>query len=227
MRCELSIASLTPLSLLVGLISTVQADDQKPPLSPRLAAPLVVEAFPLPQIRLLDGPFRQAQERDKAYLLSLDVDRLLHTFRLNAGLPTDAQPLGGWEEPDGELRGHFAGHYLTACSLMYAATGDARFKTRVDELVAGLAACQQALGSSGYLSAYPETFIDRVEAGRPFGRPITPSTRSTPACLTSTLRPATHRPLKSPATSATGSSNAMDGSPTPRSRPCSPTSTAA
>jgi DUF1680 family protein len=56
------------------------------------------------------------------------------------------------------------GHYLSACALMYASTGDARFKERVDTLAAELAKCQEALGESGYLSAYPESFIDRVEA---------------------------------------------------------------
>ncbi len=118
--------------------------------------------FPLEDVRLLDGPFRHAQELDRAYLLSLDVDRLLHAFRLNAGLPSSAQPLGGWEAPDCELRGHFVGHYLSACALMAASTGDARLKAKGDAVVAGLSACQARLGS-GYLSAYPESFIDRVE----------------------------------------------------------------
>ena len=61
-----------------------------------------------------------------------------------------------------ELKGHFTGHYLSACALMYASTGDERFKARGEQVVAGLAACQRKLGS-GYLSAFPEEFIDRVE----------------------------------------------------------------
>ena len=91
-----------------------------------------VRPFPLTEVRLLDGPFRDAMLRDQAYLLRLDPDRLLHTFRLNAGLPSTATPLGGWEAPDVELRGHSVGHYLSACALMYAATGDERFKARAD-----------------------------------------------------------------------------------------------
>ncbi|MBN1513123.1 MAG: glycoside hydrolase family 127 protein, partial [Phycisphaerae bacterium] len=63
-------------------------------------------------------------------------------------------------------RGHTMGHYLSACALMYASTGDERLKARVDGIVADLAKCQKALGASGYLSAYPESFIDRVEARR-------------------------------------------------------------
>ena len=48
--------------------------------------------FPRADVRLLDGPFRDAQLRDLSYLLQLDPDRLLHTFRLNAGLPLYDQP---------------------------------------------------------------------------------------------------------------------------------------
>lgn len=131
---------------------------QAPPVVPIKALP-----FDLTEVRLLDGPFRHAMELDRQYLLSLEVDRLLHTFRLNAGLPSSAMPLGGWEEPKGELRGHFTGHYLSACALMYASTGDARVKEKGDAVVAGLAECQQKIGT-GYLSAFPEEFFDRVEA---------------------------------------------------------------
>jgi DUF1680 family protein len=104
-------------------------------------------------------------ELDEKYLLALDPDRLLHMFRLNAGLPSSAKPLGGWEAPNVELRGHFTGHYLSACALMYASTGDERFKARSEQVVKGLAECQEKLGS-GYLSAFPEEFIERVEHRR-------------------------------------------------------------
>ena len=116
-------------------------------------------------MRLLEGPFKRAQELDRQYLLRLEVDRLLHTFRLNAGLPSSARPYGGWEAPQCEVRGHFVGHYLSACALMYASTGDERLKQQGAAVVAGLAACQ-ARFPSGYLSAYPEEFIARVEKGQ-------------------------------------------------------------
>ena len=139
------------------------------------AAPVTVEnkvrfklqTFDLRDVRLLDGPFREAMVRDQQYLLSLDADRLLHNFRVNAGLPSTAKPLGGWEAPDVELRGHSVGHYLTACALMFRATGDARFKQRGDVIVFELAKAQRALAARGanvgYLSAFPEELIDRVE----------------------------------------------------------------
>ena len=108
-----------------------------PPVPDKVA--LQAQPFPLQQVRLLDGPFKQARRLDAEYLLSLDPDRLLHNFRVNAELPSSAAPLGGWEAPDVELRGHTVGHYLSALALMYAATGDARFKSRADHMVAELA----------------------------------------------------------------------------------------
>lgn len=130
------------------------------------AAATKAQPFALSDVRLLEGPFKDAQVRDEAYLMALDPDRLLHNFRVNAGLPSSAEPLGNWERPVSELRGHFTGHYLSACALMYASTGDVRFKARADSLVRELAQCQAALGPSGYLSAFPETFFDRLENGQ-------------------------------------------------------------
>jgi uncharacterized protein len=118
--------------------------------------------FPMKQVRLGDGSCKIAMEADRQYLHSLPPDRLLHTFRVNAGLSSSAQPLGGWEAPDCELRGHYAGgHYLSACALMYASSGDEDLKTNADVVVAELGKCQAAL-KSGYLSAFPIEFFDRL-----------------------------------------------------------------
>ncbi len=134
-----------------------------------------VEPFDLKEVRLLDGPFRQAMMRDQDYLLSLEPDRLLHAFRVTAGLPSTAAPYGGWEEPGCEVRGHSLGHYLSACALMYSSTGDARFRQRTETIVAALAKCQEALPSkgfnTGYLAAFPESFFDRVDAQKPVWAP--------------------------------------------------------
>lgn len=133
-------------------------------------AKVALKAYPfdLRQVRLLDGPFRDAMMRGQKYLLSLDADRLLHMFRITAGLSSSAKPYGGWEEPKVELRGHSLGHYLSACALMYSSTGDDRLKARAAGIVAELAKIQQAMQSggfhAGYLSAFPEEFFDRVDA---------------------------------------------------------------
>jgi DUF1680 family protein len=128
------------------------------------AVQIKARPFNLKQVRLLDGPFKDAMERDREYLLGLEPDRLLHNFRVNAGLPSSAEPLGGWEKLDVELRGHTVGHFLSACALMVASTGDEELKDKAGAMVSELAKCQEALGDSGYLSAFPEEFFDRVEA---------------------------------------------------------------
>jgi uncharacterized protein len=149
--------------LLFAAIAQADALVDDPAVKVQPVIPMPVHAFDLRDVRLLDGPFKHAMDLDSAYLLMLDTDRLLRNFRVNAGIPTDAKPLGGWEAPDCELRGHFVGHYLSACSQMYASTGDERFKDRTATIVAALAECQEKLGG-GYLSAFPETFFDRLEA---------------------------------------------------------------
>ncbi|HUT31047.1 MAG TPA: beta-L-arabinofuranosidase domain-containing protein [Sedimentisphaerales bacterium] len=140
-------------SSLEELEKTLASQIPQPSRTPKCSA------FDLKQVRLLDGPFKRAMERDRKYLHELDSDRLLHTFRVTAGLPSSAAPLGGWEKR--ELRGHTMGHYLTACALMYSSTGDEKLKAKADTIVAELAKCQKAFGN-GYLSAYPEEGIKKV-----------------------------------------------------------------
>jgi len=111
-----------------------------------------VELFPLRDVRLLDGPFKQAQENDRKYLLALDPDRLLAPFLREAGLTPKAANYGNWESSG--LDGHIGGHYLSALSLMFAATGDPEIKARLDYLIAELKKCQDALGT-GYIGGVP------------------------------------------------------------------------
>lgn len=130
-------------------------------------APLQVKSFDLKDIRLLPSRFRENMMRDSAWMASIDVNRLLHSFRTNAGVFAGREggymtvkKLGGWESLDCELRGHTAGHLLSAYGLMYAATGSEIFKLKGDSIVNGLASVQEALGN-GYLSAFPEELINR------------------------------------------------------------------
>ena len=124
-----------------------------------------VQLFPLEQVRLLDGPFKAAQEVDRTYILAHDPDRLLAAFRREAGLPPKAQPYGNWESTG--LDGHTAGHYLSALAMMSAATGDAEIKRRLDYMVGELAACQAANGN-GYVGGVPRSrqLWDEVGAGK-------------------------------------------------------------
>jgi len=110
-------------------------------------------AFDIKDVRLLDGsPFKNAMDKDAAYLLVLDPNRLLHRFYKNAGLPTKGDVYGGWESEG--LSGHTLGHYLSACAMMYASTGDKKLKQKVDYIVGELARCQQAR-KTGYVGAIP------------------------------------------------------------------------
>jgi hypothetical protein len=75
-------------------------------------------------VKLLGSPFRANQARNTNYLLSVDLDRMLHTFRLNYGLPSTARPCGGWERPESQVRGHTTVHLLSALAMTYANTGN-------------------------------------------------------------------------------------------------------
>ncbi|KPK86653.1 MAG: hypothetical protein AMS27_04575 [Bacteroides sp. SM23_62_1] len=114
--------------------------------------------FHLDQVRLLESPFKDAMELDKKYLLSLDMDRFLVDFRKVNGLTTTVEPYGGWEQEG--LNGHTLGHYLSACAIMHAATGEEEFVRRVSYIVDQLSEIQVA-GGSGYIGGIPPDFFEK------------------------------------------------------------------
>src|SRR5436190_17661595 len=122
LRVNLFVASLV-------LVSTANAQQIKN------AIPYGARPLPLSAVRLTGGPLKHAQDLDAEYLLKLEPDRMLAYFRKRAGLEPKARPYGGWDGDGKNLTGHVAGHYLSAVSLMYAATGDTRFKERADYIV--------------------------------------------------------------------------------------------
>ena len=168
---------------LAGPSAKLLAQDASPPEPPEITpfqetlaftrneAPAKAAPFPMTAVRLAPGPVYDAQEWNRGVLRRLPVDRLVHNFRVNAGLSSSAEPLGGWEKPDCELRGHFTGHFLSACALMYASTGDQEIKAKGDAIVAELAKCQARL-AGGYLSAFPLEFFDRLNARKPVWAPF-------------------------------------------------------
>ena len=127
-----------------------------------------VRQFPLERVRITGGVFKHKQDIDREYLLEyLDkgrTDRLLAEFRRVAGLPEKAKRYGGrWE--GGGINGHILGHYLTALSACYAATGDERAKARADYIVDELAECQKANGD-GYVMTIPQSAVwDKIKRG--------------------------------------------------------------
>ena len=144
---------LTQPLLLAGCIAALSVAVQitAAPALPG-AVPLVTRPLPLSAVRLTGGPLKKAQELDAAYLLKLEPDRMMAYYRKRAGLTPKAAGYGGWDGDGKNLTGHIAGHYLSAVSLMYAATGDQRFKERADYLVKEMKEVQDKHGN-GYLGA--------------------------------------------------------------------------
>jgi len=127
-------------------------------------------AYSLAAVRLLASPFQDSQARNLDYLLYLDPDRMLHTFRLNYGRPSTGRPCGGWEAPNMQVRGHTTGHLLSGLALSYANTGSPAARAAGEYLVGQLAQLQAiaplAGYAPGYLSAFPEYYFDWLEAGQ-------------------------------------------------------------
>ena len=144
------------VSLLDSIPLRVAGAEPDSPVSALLGKPksqiLAARPLPLSGVRLLGGPLKQAQDADIRYLLELEPDRMLAYYRQNAGLTPKAKPYGGWDGGGRNLTGHIAGHYLSAISAMWSATGDRRFKDRVDYIVTEFKVVQDKNGD-GYLSA--------------------------------------------------------------------------
>src|SRR6516165_9315419 len=168
---QISRREFVATTAVVGAGALAFPSEQPPPTNssvgvPRQArqevVPVQAVPFPMKNVRLGPGIFSAAADANRRYLKTLPPNRLLHTFRLTAGLPSSAEPLGDWEKPDCELRGHFVGgHYLSACALAFASSGDEEFKGKGDLMVAELAKCQ-ARYKNGYLSAFPQELFDRL-----------------------------------------------------------------
>ena len=138
--CKVSIFGIYILGFGISSFAAV------PPVIPSYAHPL-----PLSAVRLTGGPLKHAQDLDADYLLKLEPDRMLYHLRKRAGLePKAQQGYGGWDADGRQLTGHICGHYLSAVSYMWAATGDPRFKERIEYIVSELKEIQGKQGD-GYL----------------------------------------------------------------------------
>lgn len=119
--------------------------------------------FALGNVKLLSGtPFYTAMQKNAEYLLNLDADRFLHRWRTNAGLDAKAPLYGGWELTSS----HMLGHYLSALSLEYAASGNKKFIEKANYVVDELDEIQKARGT-GYIGGIPgeDTLWKQVTAG--------------------------------------------------------------
>jgi len=136
------------LPCVIAAVTLVNAQQEKI----KNAVPYAARPVPLSAVRVTGGPLKRAQDLNAEYLLKLEPDRMLAFYRKRAGLKPKAEGYGGWDGDGRNLTGHIAGHYLSAVSMMYAATGDQRFKDRVDYIVNEMKEVQDKNGD-GFLSA--------------------------------------------------------------------------
>ena len=118
------------------------------PTEAAASTPGRVTAVPLQAVRLKPSLFLDSLVTNRRYLFELEPDRLLHNFLQYVGLPPKGAVYGGWEGDT--IAGHTLGHYLSALALLYAQTGDAEAKRRIDYIVAELARAQ-AQDKDGYV----------------------------------------------------------------------------
>lgn len=137
-----SIIKLTTISLLFASTTTTMAQTEAK-----------VECFGIDDVRLTTSAFKHAEDMDIQYLLALNPDRLLAPYLKGAGLTPKAENYTNWENTG--LDGHIGGHYLSALSYMYAATGNDEIGRRLDYMLSELKRCQDTAGD-GYLCGVPD-----------------------------------------------------------------------
>lgn len=122
-------------------------------LKVKLETPVNAYPFPTSAVTLLDSKFKQTTEVNERFLFQLEPDRLLSSFRSNAGLEPKAEKYGGWESSG--LAGHSLGHYLSALSLLHGSTHNPEALKRINYIVSELKEVQSAR-KTGYLGAIPD-----------------------------------------------------------------------
>ncbi|OSZ60314.1 glycosylase [Streptomyces pharetrae CZA14] len=127
--------------------------------------------FHLEDVTLDSGVFADKRRLMLDHARGYDVNRLLQVFRANAGLPAGgAVAPGGWEGLDGEangnLRGHYTGHFLTMLSQAYASTGDPVYAEKIRTMVDALVEVREALRRDPAVLAAPGRFGGAVEQVR-------------------------------------------------------------
>jgi DUF1680 family protein len=122
-----------------------------------------VQPFELKDVTLGQGLFADKRQLMLDHGRGYDVDRLLQVFRANAGLSTKgAVAPGGWEGLDGEangnLRGHYTGHFLTMLAQAYASTKDTAYADKIRYMVGALTEARTALRTDPRMLAVPGRF---------------------------------------------------------------------
>ena len=127
-----------------------------------------IEAFPMSDVTMTDAYSVNAFEKEIAYLLSFENDRLLVGFRENAKMNTFGKKrYECWEST--LIGGHTVGHYMTAMAQAYinplatAAQKD-EILSRLKGLIDGMRECQKnSKGKPGFLWAAVVKNANNVE----------------------------------------------------------------
>ena len=155
------------------LRAAVSAPTAQIALTPRIST------FAYGQVELLVGPMREQFERNHAFFMKLDEDRLLKPFRLAAGQAAPGDDMGGWYDQDpafnakgsfhGYIPGHSFGQYLSGLARAYAVTGDRATQQKVERLVRGFAPTITPKFYAGYhlpAYTYDKSSIGLIDAAR-------------------------------------------------------------
>lgn len=125
------------------------------------------------EVSLLPGLFRERRELTKSYLIRLRTEDILQNHLLEAGVRIDRpyeQMHQGWESPHCQLRGHFAGHWLSAISQLAAVDHDPILAARAKSAVQELRRCQ-SLNHGQWVGSIPEKYLSLLADGQPIWSP--------------------------------------------------------
>ena len=111
--------------------------------------------------------------RNHAFFLALDNDRLLKPFRQRAGLAAPGEDMGGWysfspqfdppKNMTGYIPGHSFGQYLSGLARAYAVTGSKPTQEKVQRLVRGFSETVTEKFYVGY--CLPAYTFDKTNCG--------------------------------------------------------------
>ena len=132
------------------------------------------------EVKVLPGLFGHRMKLNREYLRELDTTCLLQNYYLEAGVimdgvqvvndPTAVKLHWGWESPTCQLRGHFLGHWMSACAMIVQCEGDTELGARVDRVVSELRRLQKLNeeGGSrhGWVAPIPEKYFDILMTDR-------------------------------------------------------------
>ena len=133
--------------LFLGITKLPASEYERVRKAPRVHVP-VWQSFSLSEVELTDSYFRKAMNLNKKYLLSLEVDRLIPHVRRGVGLQGKGDNYGGWEKHGGCSYGH----YMSACAMMYASTGEQAFLDKLNYMLRELKECQDRTEDGWFIS---------------------------------------------------------------------------